>query len=200
MPSQTSANDRLSGYWGAPAFLKCRPRRTKRPETPARCFAAATLLAGILLAAPAARAEAPLAAVFAFELDDTSLQGEMRGPDPGDLARLANLDLQLRQGLARSGRYTPVAVATDPSVPSWWTCDGCEVAPARKAGARFSVIGWVQKVSNLILNINIVIRDVPTGQRVAAGSVDIRGDTDESWAHGISYLLQNRIPGGTNVK
>jgi hypothetical protein len=155
---------------------------------------------GTLLAAPAAQAEAPLAAVFAFELDDTSLQGEMRGQDQGDLARLAKLDVQLREGLARSGRYTPVAVPTDPSEPSWWTCDGCEVAPARKAGARYSVIGWVQKVSNLILNINIVIRDVQTGQRVAAGSVDIRGDTDESWKRGISYLLQNRILVGANVK
>ncbi len=117
--------------------------------------------------------------MFPFELDDTSLQGETRGADSGDLARLARLDAKLREALARSGRYSPVAVPTDPSVPSWWTCDGCEVDLARKAGAKFSVVGWVQKVSNLILNINIVMRDVGTGKRIAAGSVDIRGDTDE---------------------
>lgn len=163
--------------------------------TSAHIFAA-TMTAALLLAAPAVRAEAPpRTAVFAFELDDTSLQGAMRGPDAGDQARLHQLDAQLRTALAQSSRYDVVAVATDPSTPSWWTCDGCEVDPARKAGARFSVIGWVQKVSNLILNINIVVRDVTTGQRVAAGSVDIRGDTDESWAHGLSFLLRNRILG-----
>jgi hypothetical protein len=165
--------------------------------SPRRCSTAA--LAGVLLAAAPAGAPAgsptssPVAAVFAFELDDTSLQGEMRGLDAGDLARLARLDQQLREALAQSGRYAPMAVPTGPNVPSWWTCDGCEVDPARKAGAKVSVIGWVQKVSNLILNINIVMRDVTTGQRIAAGSVDIRGDTDESWARGLSYLLRNRI-------
>ena len=158
-----------------------------------RSFAIAAL-GGVLFAAPAARADAPpVAAVFAFELDDTSLQGEMRGHDPADLARLARLNEQLRDALARSGRYTPVTVPTDPAVPSWWTCNGCEVDLARKADAKVSVIGWVQKVSDLILNINIVMRDVATGQRVAAGSVDIRGDTDKSWTRGLSYLLRNRI-------
>jgi hypothetical protein len=156
-------------------------------------WSATAVLAGMLLAAPAARADAPLAAVFGFELDDTSLQGEMRGHDLGDSARLSRLDSQLRDGFARSGRYTPVPVSTDPGDPSWWTCDGCELDPARKAGAKVSVIGWVQKVSPLILNINIVMRDVATGQRIAAGSVDIRGDTDESWTRGLSFLLRDRI-------
>jgi Protein of unknown function (DUF2380) len=140
----------------------------------------------------------PMAAVFAFELDDTSLQGEMRGQDAGDLVRLGRLDQQLREALVRSGRYTPVALPTDPGEPSWWTCDGCEVDSARRAGAKVSMIGWVQKVSNLILNINVVMRDVATGQRIAAGSVDIRGDTDESWTRGLSFLLRNRILGAPN--
>jgi len=52
-----------------------------------RGFAAA-LMGGVLLAAPVARAGAARTAVFAFELDDTSLQGEMRGHDAGDEARL----------------------------------------------------------------------------------------------------------------
>ena len=160
------------------------------------CGLAAALMGGLLLAAPVARAAAPRTAVFDFELDDTSLQGAMRGSNAADQARLHRLDAQLRTALAGSSRYDVFAVATDPSEPSWWTCDGCEVDAARKAGARFSVIGWVQKVSNLILNINVVVRDVTTGQRVAAGSVDIRGDTDESWARGLSFLMRNRILGG----
>jgi hypothetical protein len=186
-----------------------RPGRKRQPNTlrsPRRCSTA--VLAGVLLAAapaaPGAPARgptsAPFAAVFAFELDDTSLQGEMRGLDAGDSARLDRLDQQLREALAQSGRYAPIAVPTDPGQPSWWTCDGCEVDPARKVGAKVSVIGWVQKVSNLILNINIVMRDVATGQRIAAGSVDIRGDTDESWTRGLSYLLRNRLLGSPSAQ
>jgi hypothetical protein len=51
----------------------------------------------------------------------------------------------------------------------------------------------VQKVSNLILNITLVVRDVGTGQVINAGSVDLRGNTDESWSRGLSYLLRNRL-------
>jgi hypothetical protein len=169
---------------------------------PARRSVAMAVLAGVLLvlAPHAGLATAQVAAVFAFQLDDTSLQGEMRGHDAGDLTRLADLDSRLHDALVRSGRYTPVAVPTDPAEPSWWTCDGCEIDPARKAGAAVSVIGWVQKVSNLILNINIVMRDVATGQRIAAGSVDIRGDTGESWQHGLSFLLRNRILSGRSTR
>lgn len=51
----------------------------------------------------------------------------------------------------------------------------------------------MQKVSNLILNLNLVIRDTQTREPVFASSVDIRGNTDESWQHGIRYLLKNRL-------
>ena len=73
------------------------------------------------------------------------------------------------------------------------TCKGCDVDLARKAGAKISVIGWVQKVSNLILNINLKIEDASTGARIRAGSVDIRGNTDESWMRGLRFLLEDQI-------
>ena len=152
---------------------------------------AASVLTWMLVAGSVARAEPPKAAVFPFELDDTSLHGS--GPEGDDRARLARLDTQLRDALAQSGRYTPIEFPAGPGGRDLWTCNGCEVEIARKDGAAFSVIGWVQKVSNLILNINLVVRDATTGQRVAAGSVDIRGDTDESWTRGLAYLLRNRI-------
>src|SRR5690349_9526161 len=153
---------------------------------------AAVSLAGALLAAPGACAAPPTVAVFAFQLDDTSVQR----PTAEDRTRLGGLDAQLRDALAQSGRYTPEAAPDVPDRQPVWTCDGCELEAARRMGAAVSVIGWVQKVSNLILNINLVMRDVATGQRIAAGSVDIRGDTDESWTRGLAYLLRNRILGG----
>jgi Protein of unknown function (DUF2380) len=74
-----------------------------------------------------------------------------------------------------------------------WNCKGCEIAIADRLGADLALVGWVQKVSNLILNINVAIREVPSRELVFAGSVDIRGNTDESWQRGIRYLLKNRL-------
>jgi hypothetical protein len=44
-------------------------------------------------------------------------------------------------------------------------------------------------VSNLILNINLYIEDERTGKLQFVKSVDIRGNTDESWRRGLNYLL-----------
>jgi uncharacterized protein DUF2380 len=51
----------------------------------------------------------------------------------------------------------------------------------------------VQKVSNLILNINVRVSDALTGHGITAASVDIRGNTDESWTRGIEYIVKNRL-------
>jgi hypothetical protein len=143
----------------------------------------------------AARDPSPTAA-FAFVFDDTSLQGQMLGPRPDEQQRLATLDTGLRDALVASGCCTILDLATvaqQAATMDMRTCNGCDVDLARKAGARISVTGWVQKVSNLILNINIVARDVDTGEVISAGSVDIRGNTDQSWSRGLAYLLRNRL-------
>jgi Protein of unknown function (DUF2380) len=135
-------------------------------------------------------------AAFDFGFDDTSLQGQVQGTEPAERHRLSALGAELRTMLAESGCCSMVdlsAVADQARDLDMRTCNGCDVDLARKAGAKLSVTGWVQKVSNLILNINLVARDVATGRVIAAGSVDIRGNTDESWSRGLSYLLRNRL-------
>ena len=62
---------------------------------------------------------------------------------------------------------------------------------AKALGADVIVIGWVQKVSNLILNINLQVKDVRTGEMLYAKSVDLRSNTDDSWLRGIRHLLTN---------
>ena len=64
---------------------------------------------------------------------------------------------------------------------------------AHELGAKYSVTGWVQKVSNLILNVNIVMRDAETGQMIWGKSVDVRGNTDESWSRALDYLVRNYL-------
>jgi Protein of unknown function (DUF2380) len=60
-------------------------------------------------------------------------------------------------------------------------------------GAKYSLTGWIQKVSNLILNLNIVVRDAETGKVTWSKSVDMRGNTEESWSRSLDYLLRNYL-------
>jgi hypothetical protein len=70
-------------------------------------------------------------------------------------------------------------------------CNGCEVDIGKALGAERIALCWVQKVSNLILNINMEVRSVATGETVYAKSVDIRGNTDETWLRGTRRLVDN---------
>lgn len=135
-------------------------------------------------------------AAFNLAFDDTSLQGEVQGSRADEQQRLSMLDAELRRLLVESDCCSMVSlsiVADQARRMDMRTCNGCDVDLAREAGARISVTGWVQKVSNLILNINLVARDVATGQVIGAGSVDIRGNTNEFWSRGLSYLMRNRL-------
>ena len=149
------------------------------------------------LASMASAAKPARIAVFDLELIDSSLQGEMAGLDPADRARLRLVQEELQERLQQSGRFELIdtaPVADKVAVAGrLWSCNGCEVSIARRLDADLALVGWVQKVSNLILNLNVVIRDTSTREQVFASSVDIRGNTDESWLHGIRYLLDNRL-------
>jgi hypothetical protein len=159
------------------------------------------LLASLLAALPAASAvaeDAKKAAVFDLELIDTSLEGEIRGENAAESRRLRMASDRLRRELAGTGAYVLIdqapAAAAVKAAGFLHGCNGCEADIARALGAEIAVTGTVQKVSNLILNINVYMTDVGTRKRVAA-SVDIRGNTDESWVRGVSYLVRNRLAG-----
>jgi hypothetical protein len=149
------------------------------------------LLVVLTVLAPAVQAAERLA-LFPFELINTSLEPTR----PDEAARLQALLGQAGERLAAAGYQlvdtTPVAQQVA-GIGSLQGCNGCDLDLARKLGADLAAVGWVQKVSNLILNLNLQVREVATGQMVAAGSVDIRSNTDESWQRGLRYLLDNRI-------
>jgi len=154
------------------------------------------ILALALVIATAARADPPKVAVFDFELVDTSLQGEVYGPRADEHDRLTRAGDQLRKELADSGKFrlvdiAPVNAAAHGS--NLQACGGCDVRFAQQLSADLVITGVVQKVSNLILNMNIYLRDVHSGQIVTAVSADLRGNTDESWSRAMSYLVRNRL-------
>jgi hypothetical protein len=78
--------------------------------------------------------------------------------------------------------------AASPMIKTSWP-----FAAAQRVGANWAAWGTVQKVSNLILNINVYMEDAESGKMKFARSVDIRGNTDESWRRGLDYLLRNYL-------
>jgi hypothetical protein len=156
----------------------------------------AAIIALALLLSGSAHAGPPTAAVFDFELLDTSLQGEMDGPRGDEQQRLIRTSEQIRRGLAESGKFAVLDIAPvrdAARAANLQACGGCDVDLARKLGADLAITGVVQKVSNLILSLNIYLRDTQTGRLVTSMSADFRGNTDESWQRTASYLLRNRL-------
>jgi hypothetical protein len=158
---------------------------------------AVLLVLGGLLSGVAGASEPRQVAVFDFELIDTSLEGEVAGVRPDESQRLILISDLLREKLAASGRYAVVdqtaAAVQIEDAGYLHGCNGCEAKIARTLGAELAFTGTVQKVSNLILNINIYVRDATSGKRLRAMSADIRGNTDKSWSRGLSYLVKNRL-------
>jgi hypothetical protein len=139
---------------------------------------------------------APTIAVFDFELIDTSLEGAVNGPRADQQARLTQTAERLRHWLARSDKFRIVdigPVAAQARAVHLQECGGCDADMARRVGAQLSITGTVQKVSNLILNMNISVRRVATGRVIAAMSADMRGNTDESWTRTLDWLVRNRL-------
>lgn len=135
-------------------------------------------------------------AFFGLYFIDTSTEGAINGVRADETARTMMATALVADDMAGRGF---VLLPTDPvadklaKVTNPARCNGCDVTMAGELGADYALAGEVQKVSNLILNLNLVLRDVQTGNVVRAGSVDIRGNTDESWQRGFRYLLKNII-------
>ncbi len=139
-------------------------------------------------------ASAARAAVFDFEWIDTSLEGGMNGLRQDEQERLHMLGERLRRELAEFGRFEIVdiaPVADEARHSNLQACGGCEASMARALGAKLAITATVQKVSNLILNINIYTHDADTGRLLFAASADMRGNTDESWFRTLDWIVRN---------
>ena len=114
-----------------------------------------------------------------------------------ETARLKLISDELRAKLKADGRYdvldlTPIAEEIKTASPMY-KCNHCEDELARKVGADYVMIGTVQKVSNLILNLNVFVRDVAAEKIIKGMSSDIRSNSDDSWLHGIRYIVKNQL-------
>jgi Protein of unknown function (DUF2380) len=154
------------------------------------------VVAVILWGSSPVYADPPKVAVFDFELLDTSLQGEVVGPRADEQRRLMNVSEQLRKALAESGKFVVVDIApvnAAAHASNLQACGGCDVQYAQQLGVDLAITGLVQKVSALILNMNIYLRDAHTGRLITSMNADFRSNTDESWSRTMSFLLRNRL-------
>ena len=155
------------------------------------------ILAAITVALlPAAASAQRSAAVFDFELHDTSEADPLKAPDAEHQARLTETSQRLRSRLTESGRYKVIDIApvtVEAHASNLQACGGCDTTLAGRLGADLSITGTVFKVSNLILNMMIFVRDSRTGDNVAVMQAEMRGDTDESWRRTIDWLVRNRL-------
>ncbi len=147
------------------------------------------------LGAGAADAPRKSIVMLDFELIDPTLD---RASDEAQRERLKKISSLLRQQFIDKGFYRVLDTAPQQAMIDdmksrfkLHDCNGCDIDIGRALGADRVMTAWVQKVSNLILNINIQINDVASGQPLLNKSVDIRGNTDASWERGIRYMVRS---------
>jgi hypothetical protein len=161
-----------------------------------------SFLAAALLALPGAASALDAlepgakVAFFGIHLIDTSAEGAINGPREDEAARLALLEDAVRERFEAEGfdlvDTSPVAEELGRTLnPA--NCNDCELRMAQELAAEYSLVGEVQKVSNLILSMNLALREADTGNFVRMLAVDIRGNTDDSWLRGGRYILDNHV-------
>jgi hypothetical protein len=142
-------------------------------------------------------AELKSIAILDFDLVDD--QHEL-SPATVEYQRLRTIRSQLEDEIAANRLYGVVDLGPASELIKKYqsemelrACHGCELDIARSLHADRVLVGWVQKVSNLILNINIQIEDAATGAILLNKSVDLRGNTDETWRRGVTYLVRSMV-------
>jgi hypothetical protein len=166
-------------------------------------YAAIVLWFGCAFGIPGHAAETISAAPKRAAVMDFELINEMRDYETAESAaaqqhRLRLIDDALRNEFEKRGLYQVAdnaaaakLIADQKSLHDLRQCNGCEIDIGRALHADVIVLGWVQKVSNLILNINIEVKDVASGNTLYTKSVDLRSNTDKSWLRGIQYMVNS---------
>ena len=168
----------------------------------ALAFAASLALAlGTVVGRETAAAPAPSVSAKTVALLSVRFLNDHEDLEPttdAERTRLASIAKLFESELEASGQYKFVplranAAAKIEAGPQIGACGGCEFDDAQQLGSDFAAWIVVQKVSDLILNVNVYIADVAARKLTFVHSVDIRGNTDESWTRGLTYLVKNYL-------
>jgi len=175
-----------------------RKRRLTRDEAARLALLVVAILVAAVQAAQARAAEpGPRVAVLHIELLKADYLPNAERIMPDERRRLDMIARLIRDRLRAEGYDAVSAANTDAAIhaadPGQYlhACNGCERRIARDLGADWVAVGWIQFVSYLILNLNVLVIDVETGAPVAHAFVDLRGNTDQSWRRATTYMLDN---------
>ena len=140
----------------------------------------------------------PVKAVAFLNVQFLNDHADLEPTTNAERVRLASIESLFKAKLEASGRYKFVSIPTDAAAkiaagPDVGACGGCEFEYGKQLGADYAAWIVVQKVSDLILNLNVYMADIADRKLTFVHSVDIRGNTDESWARGITYLVKNYL-------
>lgn len=137
-------------------------------------------------------------AIFPFDMRDAQQEGEIVPQfQDEDLRRLKVVADELKSLMTKDGRYelvdlSPVSADVEKALP-FSKCDGCDKEIAEKVGADLALTGFVDKLSDALISLQLFVKDVKSGEMKKTMSAEIRGNTDELWLHGIRWLWRNRF-------
>jgi len=133
--------------------------------------------------------------VLPFEIHDTS--GEIGPADRHDAA-LGRLAALVGDEIASGQLYrveskdrTDWAVQAVAPRTFLRNCNGCEIEIAKRRGADYVLVGWIYKVSSLILALHIELKDVASAKTIYARVFDFRGDNEQAYAHAARALVRS---------
>ncbi len=134
-------------------------------------------------------------AVFAFEIQHGDLVQGAPDHRTAEEKRLIMISERLREHLAASGlsMVDIGPVAEKAAATNLRSCSACADGWAQELGADYAITGVVNKVSELILSMNVRVHDAATATPLTSAAVDFRGNTDESWRRAIDYLYKNLL-------
>ncbi|WP_245427118.1 DUF3280 domain-containing protein [Mesorhizobium sp. YM1C-6-2] len=159
-------------------------------STPMAFLLTASLAVGIT--ANTAHADGK-AAVFEFELQHGELVPGVPSKKEAEDKRRAMVTERLRAHLANSGfdLVNTEPFAEKAAAANLQACGNCADDFARELGADYAFTGVVYKVSELVLSMSVLVHEAATSRPVTSATVDLRGNTDESWQRAIDYLYRN---------
>jgi hypothetical protein len=168
------------------------PFATASPRNRKLFLAALAVLAlafGIARHAAAEQQPAPVA-IADFSFVDTS--GEVRDQSADHRAWLDMFTKLLREEIEKTGKFAIVELQCGPA-----DCpvqDGIAteplVAAARQAGARYLVVGGIQKMSTLVQWARLGMLDLESRKAVVDRLYTFRGDTQDAWRHAALYVAR----------
>jgi riboflavin synthase len=155
----------------------------------------------VLTMAPAIASAGQKLAIFPIDMSMPKSEEDffrgVTGPTPEEQARLEMAQAQLQKLIAADGRYDIVDLSSlkdeITAAQPIHECNGCEIEIAGKAKADLVMTGLIDKISETHLSLNVAIIDVAQSKLVSNSSVLIQGNTDESWMHGVRWLVKNRL-------